>query len=483
MSYNSLTLTPFRLEGDYITNTLNNIRTRPVSWTAFVKANYLNENNSETLKTLTNMNNQDDPKTRGNAIGQHTDIYSKVLVSSIESLVNNNNNSNDYDLIKIILTIIYDGIGYIKTDDFTKTLTYEIFQLNNTTAYDPFVKLLNSNKNLNNDDNIIISILSAYIITSFLTTTTTLHIDNSTNDKTNLILDYVQKNLITSNDTQFQFIGLQILKEILSIKKFRNLYIKQNLNDSNIELLSLTKILLNKSIELQMKYLTIYCLWTLTFDLKITSLIINDSKFSEIIPCLFNYANDAVKEKVVRLSISILINILNNSSNNLLVIKKYLLSNGLTIIKNLIDRKWSDNDLKEDLNNIFEILNDSIKSLTTFDEYENEVRTKHLIWSPCHKNQEFWFDNIDKFKENNWKLVKSIINLLNDDSVSDNQLYLNQSIICYDLSMLIKVSPEIIKVISNLGTKTKIMTLMNSPNANVKFEALRTTQLLVANIF
>lgn len=151
----------------------------------------------------------------------------------------------------------------------------------------------------------------------------------------------------------------------------------------------------------------------------------------------------------------------------------------------MIERKWSDNELKDDLNTLYDLLNDSIKSLTNFDEYENEIKTKHLLWSPCHKNSEFWYDNIDKFKENNWKLLKSLIALLSDDNSAPdanvNQLYINQSIICYDLSMLIKVAPEVVKVINSLGTKTKIMTLMNSPNSNVKFEALRTTQLLVAN--
>lgn len=489
-----IAMTPFRLEGDYITSILNNIRTRPVSWTSFVRTNCLNENNSETLKTLTNINDQEDPKNRGNAISLHTDIYAKVLLSTIELNLNNNinNNSsstseqhNNNDLVKIILTLLYDGLGYIKTTDFTKTLTYQILNYYNNdkeSIYKPFIQLLNDNNNLNNDDNIIISILSCYIITILSTTT-----DYYDNEKVELAFDFVNNKLIFSNNLKFQFIGLQFLKELLSIKNFKKLYIKDNAHNSNANLISINNILLNKSIELQMKYLTIYSLWTLTFDPKITNLLINDSKFSEIIPTLFNYSNDAVKEKIVRLSISILINILNNSSSSetvkLLIIKKYLLSNGLNIVKNLIDRKWSDDDLKEDLNNLYEILNDSIKSLTTFDEYENEISTKRLIWSPCHKNQEFWFDNIDKFKENNWKLVKIMIKLLNDDTISNDQLYLNQSIICYDLSMLIKISPEIIKVISSSGIKTKIMTLMNSPNANVKFEALRTTQLLVANSF
>lgn len=478
-------LTPFRLEGDFVSQLLTNIRTRSISWTSFVKANYLSSENMAVLKAVTSVNDQEDPSSSVDVLIKDLPTYSRVLLDSITAI--SKNKSKYLDLTKILLVILYDGLTYIDNSVPEHTMTYEIMKISKNNPYPPFVEILessSSNEQDSNQDEFIISILCAHILTFFLTTNPPSS-EKEASKLVSTVLKFIQDKLVTSSNTQYRFLGVQLLKEILSVKEFREIYLKKP------EYLdALIKIMLEKNIELQMRYLSIYCLWTLTFDPKTNHLLTTDAKYSEIIPTMFKFSNDAVKEKVVRLSISILINFLDisgspSSKSQTEIIKKFLLANGLTIVKNLIERKWSDNELKDDLNTLYDLLNDSIKSLTNFDEYENEIKTKHLLWSPCHKNSEFWYDNIDKFKENNWKLLKSLIALLSDDNSAPdanvNQLYINQSIICYDLSMLIKVAPEVVKVINSLGTKTKIMALMNSPNSNVKFEALRTTQLLVAN--
>ena len=45
---------------------------------------------------------------------------------------------------------------------------------------------------------------------------------------------------------------------------------------------------------------------------------------------------------------------------------------------------------------------------------------------------------------------------------------------------MIKQAPETARALDKIGGKAIIMNLMNSPNSNVKYEALRTTQQLVA---
>ena len=477
-------LTPFRLEGDFVSQLLTNIRTRSISWTSFVKANYLSSENMAVLKSVTSVNDQEDPASRVDVLIKDLPTYSKVLFDSITDI--SKNKSKYLDLTKILLVILYDGLTFIDNSVPEHTMTYEIMKISKNNPYPPFVEILESSSSGeqdSNQDGFVISILCAHILTFFLTTNPPSS-KKTASELVSTVLKFIQNGLVTSSNAQYRFLGVQLLKELLSVKEFRDIYLKK------IEYLdALIKIMLDKNVELQMRYLSIYCLWTLTFDSKTNQLLTTDAKYAEIIPTMFKFSNDAVKEKVVRLSISILINFLDvsgsSSKSQTEIIKKFLLANGLTIVKNLIERKWSDNELKDDLNTLYDLLNDSIKSLTNFDEYENEIKTKHLLWSPCHKNSEFWYDNIEKFKENNWKLLKSLISLLSaDNSAPDanvNQLYTNQSIICYDLSMLIKVAPEVVKVINSFGTKTKIMTLMNSPNSNVKFEALRTTQLLVAN--
>lgn len=472
-------LSPFALEGEYIIPILNNIRTRPISWTSFTKAGYLTPENASALKDLTSLHHQEESKVRGKAIAGDPQLYAKVLIESLDLLVNSNGLKVDgeTDLFSILLTLLYDGISTPAAGPFTSALI--------TTYKDKSINIIGTllkkfQADFENEENQIIAIIAAYILTVILTTAWE-SIDHSVSHPlVENLFAFVHDKLL-ANDTQLKFIALQLLKELLSIKEFKILYIKSS--DFETHYASVLELLKNNGkLDLQMRYLTIYYLWVLTFEKEPVKLLLETPAHANIIPILFQIANDAVKEKVVRLSIAVLLNILRATSNSPQVVKKYLLLNGLNIMQNLLARKWSDEDLRLDLEDLHATLADSVKSLTTFDEYENELSTKVLHWSPCHKNQEFWLDNVDKFKENNWKIVRQLTDLLTADPGSEKQLYLNQAVVCHDIAMIMKLSPEVSKVLASTGAKTKIMTLMNSPDSNVKFEALRTTQLLVANL-
>lgn len=447
-----LTFSPLRLESDIVAHALARLRNLPLSWTS-IKSSAIDSNQLSLLRELSQFPYAEDPVQRGAYINERQDQFAATCLHVLTALTNQGETEtqlfNKSDLVNFLLSIIYDGASY--NNQFILKL------YTSHKDYTPFVSLLN----LELDD--ISKILSLYTIVSFLT------LVGETKGNVKIVKSvYLELTKYLKASTQLQYIGLQLLKELLNVKSYRGYF------NASSELLD---ILEDKSIELQMKYLTIYALWVISFDSAKINLIIKEHP--NLIPVLFNLANDAIKEKVTRLSISILVNII-TLNPSLATLKKYHLANGLTITKNLIDRKWSDEDLKNDLNLLLDQLNDSLKDLTTFDEYENELLTHHLHWSPCHANQEFWVDNIDKFKANNWSLVRQLIELL-DYNVNDNeQLFVNQAIVCFDLGMIIKLDDSIVRFINNNGYKEKIMQLMNSPNSNVKFEALRTTQLLVS---
>lgn len=475
-------LSPFALEGEYIIPILNNIRTRPISWTSFTKAGYMTPENASALKDLTSLHHQEESKIRGKAIAANPQLYARVLIESLDRLVGSKGLKVDSetDLFSILLTILYDGVSTPAAAPFNAALinSYKEKSLSILeTLLDKF------EVDFDNEENQIIAIITAYLLTNIITTSWTEFEPTVSVPLVEKLFSFVHNKLIVDNNdkVQLKFIALQLLKELISVKEFKIVYIKSSeFAQRYASVLELLKN--NGKLDLQMRYLTIYYLWVLTFEEEPVKLLLETPAHATIIPVLFQIANDAVKEKVVRLSIAVLLNILRATSNSSLVVKKYLLLNGLNIVQNLMARKWSDDDLRADLDDLHATLSDSVKSLTTFDEYENELSTKVLHWSPCHKDQEFWLDNIDKFKENSWKILRQLIELLTTDPGSEKQLYLNQAVVCHDIAMIMKLAPEVSKVLASTGAKTKIMTLMNSPDSNVKFEALRTTQLLVANL-
>lgn len=365
-----------------------------------------------------------------------------IALKVISSMVNKERPQND-DLINFILA---KGIQITSTATATQSL-------DSTTLSGLF--------HIIEDDTSESKLLAAYLLTLII-------VDNKLEDTSSEAIDVVLDGIHAGLNGESQSISLQLLKELVHSKSIRLAYLKKFGTEEIISIFVSNISTLN----LQMKYTLIFIIWSFSFSTKFSNL-----EISKLIPTLFAVAKDGVKEKVVRLSISTLINLATSES----ILKKYLLSNGVPILKSLSERKWSDDELKLDLDTLRVKLEESVTSLTTWDEYFDELKTGQFQWSPTHKSDEFWLDNNEKFKENGWKNVKEMVKLLGkNETIDEDQLYLNQAIVCFDLAKLIDLLPEIIVILTKIGAKTKIMTLMNSPNPNVKYEALKTTQLLVS---
>ncbi|VEU19653.1 DEKNAAC100825 [Brettanomyces naardenensis] len=445
----------FKLEGDTINDILINARSRTIAWGACVKANYLSDEEANYLKKVSDCA---DVKERVNVIVKDADIYAEKMVSLLSS-------TSQDDIIRFVLVCMIDTL--VAPNSVFPKQVLGISHLDPSLPYAPLVKLLDSK-----DESI--RLCSAYVLTLLLTSSDAA---KKGNEKTLLPLyNFITSRLLKSANLDTNFDGLQLLKELLQVKLYRDLYWSQQK-----ELFpALFHIVLEKKGELQMKYYATFSIWLLTFIPSAVSDL--NEQYPAIIETLYAIAKDAVKEKIVRLAIDSLLNLLNipDRKDRDKVVKHYLLANGLEITKQLLERKWADEELKQDLNAMLDTLNDAVATLTTFDEYANELTTKTLLWSPSHKSEEFWYENIDKFKENNWRLLKEMVALLDENTDDQKRLYQNQAIVCYDISQLIKGAPETAKQLDKIGAKGKIMNLMNSPNSNVKYEALRTTQQLVA---
>ncbi|KAG7857711.1 hypothetical protein KL939_002967 [Ogataea angusta] len=414
--------------------------------------NYLTVEEADCLKKVAGFT---DVRDKTNYILKNADFYSTKIISLLAKAPHD-------DIVRFVLVSLIDTMVAPKST-FSKNIL-SIAHLDASLPYQPLIKLLGSN-----DESIKLS--SSYVLTLLLIDESESH--DGQEKVLRPLFDFLSARLLSSTKLDLNFFSIQLLKELLTIKQYRTFFW------DNHETLfpPLLKVFTERRGELQMKYYATMSIWLLTFIPQALEDI--ETQYSELVGTLYVVAKDAVKEKIVRLAIGSLLNLLSLKKGRDQLVKQFLLVKGLEITKQLIERKWADEELKTDLETLLEILNEAVTTLTTFDEYENELRTKKLNWSPSHKSEEFWIENVDRFKENNWKLLKELLQLL-DASADPEQTYLNQAIVCYDVSQLIKVAPEVVKVLDKIGAKAKIMSLMSSANTNVKFEALRTTQQLVA---
>lgn len=98
----------------------------------------------------------------------------------------------------------------------------------------------------------------------------------------------------------------------------------------------------------------------------------------------------------------------------------------LPFVNSLQNRKWSDDEVVEDLDFLKHELQSRLEGLryvsaglgggltelSTYDEYISEIDSGHLVWSPAHDSEDFWKENGMRIgQESSGKAVKYVHSL------------------------------------------------------------------------
>ncbi|CAH9063575.1 unnamed protein product [Cuscuta epithymum] len=216
---------------------------------------------------------------------------------------------------------------------------------------------------------------------------------------------------------------------------------------------------------IQLLYETCLCLWLLSYYEPAIEYLAT----SRALPRLIEVVKSSTKEKVVRVVVLTLRNLLYKGAFGALMVDLGVLH----VVQSLKAQAWSDEDLLEVLNQLEEGLKDKIKKLSSFDKYKQEVLLGHLDWSPMHKDPSFWRDNITNFEENDFQILRVLITIL--DTSGDPRTL---AVACYDLSQFIQCHPAGRVIVTDLKAKERAMKLLNHENAEVTKNALLCIQRL-----
>lgn len=400
----------------------------------------------------------------------------ELYTNTILNLLNKLNVNDKVDVVKNVLTLINDLLLDLDPQFLDSALN--LSSVDAALPYAPFIK------HLDGDDDVV-KALSAYNLTLLLVKSTSA-------DKEVLIklFDLLSSHFIGHADSNYQYIGVQLLQELLVIKKFKTVYEESNLVSNFAYLNKLVTALarIPNSSGLQLSYKVLLTIWILSFSPSINKLLLHH--YPDLVGSLLTIAKDSIKLKIVRVSIGILKNVVAVSTSNseqFKTIKLILFHDGATSINTLKERKFASNGSDEELSNdliyLLDILNEIVTNkLTSLDEYLTELENPNLLsWAqPTHKSGEFWLENSQKFKENSYKLVKQIFVILGSSEKTTSKV-----ILLSDLQYLIKnLGLDLIGFINaekDGEYKLLIMNFLeyNEGDNELKYEALRTVQLLV----
>lgn len=456
----------------YLSSLLNNIRTRPIAWEGAVRAGTISNEQLSKIRAVDKARKEQRKQVVENDLDGYRNLFlgDEATLSVLEAAAKR---ADVVQNILVLLSDLIDGIPAI-----SKALSQH------AAPYSVFIELLNRS----NDPENPIPLLTSTVLTSMIT-----KVPNSTEKELSALTSlfrYLAK-LMRVSDGGLQDIAVLQYSELLREKKSRRLFWEQRnltitpLLDilqaaarvSNSDLRSTfssgppsihggTEGTLGGGVGLQLLYHVLLVLWQLSFEANTIGYGLQDEY--QIIPLFVQLLRLSLKEKITRLLVSSLYNLLSTNRQSLLPVA--VSARLPALLQNLNARHLSDVDLLEDLSKLTEMIDEYTKNQTTFDEYAAEIISEHLRWSPPHKDATFWAENARKiFSYENGILLERLAEIMAKPWENDKQVL---AIASNDIGSLVRDVPEKSLQLEKLGFKTRLIELMQEADEAVRWESL-----------
>jgi len=247
-------------------------------------------------------------------------------------------------------------------------------------------------------------------------------------------------------------------------------------NENGIQLLH--ELLKSNRSSQQMVYKTLFCMWVVSFEPKVAEKF---SNYEGLVEEIVEILRSEKKEKITRMAIAVLRNLLvvakgGKQSGGKENRSKMVESGIVRVLGYLNNRKWGDEDIEGDLEVLTEEVGKDLVKMTSWEVYNQEIRSGELSWTPVHKSEKFWRENVHRFEENNRELVGILLGLIR---MSKNPLV--RSVALFDIGEFCRFHPKGRKIIADLEGKTDIMFAMNSEPEVAKQALLCVQKMMVHN--
>lgn len=485
----------------YILSLQNNIRARPISWEGAVRAKTISEADLKRIKSVDKVRKEQRRQTVESGLdGFVTLFFGKDDVPSIFQQA-----AKRQDIVQYLLVLIgdiIDGIVHPSTLAIAPRIDIGIPDiavftqkaLSHPSPFTPLLPFLTQSPNPEEPIPLLTSTVLSSLISQGLTLSSNL--SKSTESALSSLHNYLSS-LAKSSDSGLQEIAVRQFSSLLRSEKSRALFwdhrsqtfeplasiFKAAAGSTNgasadsagpasggasIRSFS-TDIGLAGNVSIQLLYHVLLALWQLSFSASTISTTLDQDY--DIVPLLTSLLRISPKEKLTRLLLATLRNLLSADANLLPAATTARLP---TLLQNLATKHINDDDLQSDLHALRTQLDDYSKSQTTLTQYTDELQSGHLRWSPPHRNPAFWKENARAiFEEQDGARVKQLADVLRKDWTGDAVSVL--AVACNDVAALVKECPEYKGRLEKLGLKARVMELMQSADEGVRWEALRCT--------
>lgn len=232
--------------------------------------------------------------------------------------------------------------------------------------------------------------------------------------------------------------------------------------------------ILDKKISFQLQYQLIFCIWNLSFE----ESVVEKMKDYPVAVVLCDVLRSTNREKVKRVILATFHNLLEKPSREVSgsYATEMIHFKAVPVINVMSKQTWQDADLQADVEYLSEKLNNSLQDLSSFDEYLAEVKTGRLEWSPVHRSDKFWRENVMRLNDNNYEVLGLLTTLLQE---SQNPVVI--AVAAHDLGEYVRYYPRGKKVVDKLKAKELVMNLVNHKQPEVRIQALLSIQKMMVH--
>jgi V-type H+-transporting ATPase subunit H len=188
---------------------------------------------------------------------------------------------------------------------------------------------------------------------------------------------------------------------------------------------------------------------------------------------LIETARSATKEKVVRVALAALHNLLECDAAPGARAAAQAAAGRLAGALRL--RAFHDEEVLEALEAFEGHAAASAKAAGSFERYRQEVLSGALDWGLGRGDESFWREHAPQFEENNYALVRTLCAVLTSAGAPPKAL----AVACHDVGQIAAAVPRGRAVITECGGKAAAMNLMTHDDEDVRKQALMATQKLL----
>ncbi|KAF1752286.1 hypothetical protein GCK72_018840 [Caenorhabditis remanei] len=422
------------------------VRTMKTNWGLFTKSRMIAQSDYDFIVTYEQAETEADRST----------VLSVFKEKAVYAFVHLMSQISKDDYVRYTLTIIDDMLR----EDVGRTIIFEdVAKLLKRSPYSFFLGLLHR------EDQYIV-----HITFSILTKMAVFGNMKITGDELDYVMGSLKEALTRGTGNDYIATAVRCMQTLFRVDSYRVSFVNINGYDSLTHALYSTR-----KCGFQIQYQIIFCMWLLTFNSHAAEVALSGNLIHTISGILGN----CQKEKVIRIVVATLRNLIASNEDDYMKKQASLqmIQNRIPIkLDHLENRKFQDVDLIDDMAFLRGELKKVVQVLTSFDEYENELRLGSLHWSPAHKCEVFWTENAHRLNDNRQELLKLLITMLEK---SNDPLVL--CVAAHDIGEFVRFYPRGKMHVDLLGGKEAMMRLLTVMDPNVRYHALLAAQKLMIN--